>query len=262
MLRFFSFFFHFLSFFWLLVSKCFRSMIFPSLNFSFYVALWFVIFFLSPKYLHFFLLGIPFFLLPCKTIFSTTQHYKSTVRFHCISTSHHCWVRRIRSFLLPYQRSQQAGWVAASVLIVAAGMVAPEWGQGAWWCLAWVDTPCPWRRSPWTSGTVRGQKRGEGCCRPSGLHPSGRTRPQRAPTASRSTSQKLRLDSEHKDEVSPTRLLTYPHPSQADLHITVSVFLWAQFWICGRSSLFILCPPFSIFLPITHSNYKPTFLVH
>lgn len=145
-----------------------------------------------------FLHGIPF-VKPYKTIVFTTRHDKSTVRFHLISSFHHCRARRIRSFLLLCQRSQQAGWVAAFGPI-AAGMgvlEVEEVGWGAWWCLVWVDIPYPSGRSPWTSGTVRGQKQEGGCCKPSVLPPSGRTRPQRVLTASRSTSQKPRLDFEH-----------------------------------------------------------------
>lgn len=93
--------------------------------------------------------------------------------------------------------------MAASGLI-ALGMWALEVGRGAWWYLAWVDTPYPSGRNPWTSGTVRGQKRGGGCCRPREPLPSGRTRPRRAPTASRSTSPKRRLDSEHRTVVCPS----------------------------------------------------------
>lgn len=117
--------------------------------------------------------------------------------------------------------------MAASGLI-ASGMEAPEVeevGREAWWCLAWVDIPYPSGRSPWTLGTVRGQKRGGGCCRPSVLPPSGRTRPRRAQTASRSTFPKPRLDSEHKTEVSPTHLLICPHPCKADLHTNLSLSL-------------------------------------
>lgn len=156
-----------------------------------------------------------------KPFFFTTRHDKSTVRLHHISTSHHPCARRIRSFLLPYQRSQRAGWAAASGQI-ASRTVAPEVeeekeeaGRGAWWCLVWVDIPYPSGRSPWTSGTVRGQKQGGGCCRPSVPPPLGRTRPRRAPTASRSTSQRPRLDSER------------PPPHFPPL--TISVFLWARF---------------------------------
>lgn len=111
---------------------------------------------------------------------------------------------------------------------IASRMGAPgveEVGLGAWWCLAWVDIPYPSGRSPWTSGTVRGQKQGGGCCRPSVLPPSGRTRPQKVQTASRSTSPKPRLDSERKTEVSPTHLLTYPHPCEADLRTNLSLSL-------------------------------------
>lgn len=86
--------------------------------------------------------------------------------------------------------------------------------QGAWWCLVWVDTPYPSGRSPWTSGTVRGQKRGGGCCRPRGPPPSGRTQPQRAPTASRSTSPRPRLDFERKTVGSPC---PPPHPPSPTL---------------------------------------------
>lgn len=106
--------------------------------------------------------------------------------------------------------------------------VEEEVGQGAWWCLASVGTPCPSGRSQWTSGTVRGQKRGGGCCRPGALPPSGRIRQQRAPTVSRSTSPKPRLDSEHRAEVFPSHLLTHPHPLQS---WPISVCLRAQFWI-------------------------------
>lgn len=189
--------------------------------------------------------------------FPTTLHNKSTGHFHLISTSHHCWARRIKSSLLLYQRNQQAGWVAASGLIVE-GTGAPEVeevGRGAWWCLARADIPYPSGRSPWTSGTVRGQKQGGGCCRPSVPPPSGRTRPQRAQTASRSTSQKPKLDSEHKMRCLPlTSSLTF-----TSLKLTptpISVFLWAQFWIFWKSLLFILYPPFSISItsPTTTTN--------
>lgn len=108
---------------------------------------------------------------------------------------------------------------------IASGMWGPEVGQGAWWCLVWVDIPYPSGRSPWTSGTVRGQKRGGGCCRPSVLPPSGRTRPRRVPTASRSTFPKPRLDSEQKTEVSPFHLATHPHPCKTDLHTNLRPFL-------------------------------------
>ena len=200
----------------------------------------------SPLFLH----GTPF----VQTLFFTTQHNKSTVRCHHISTSHHRCARRIRSFLLPYQRSQWAGWAAASGQI-ASRMVAPEVeeekeeaGQGAWWCLAWADIPYPSGRSPWTSGTVRGQKQGGGCCRPSVPPPLGRTRPRRAPTASRSTSQRPRLDSERP----------LPHfPS-----LTISVFLWARFWIFCGSLLFVLSPPFSISITSLTTTANFTSLAH
>lgn len=143
-----------------------------------------------------FLHGIPY-----KNFFLTTQHNKSTVCLHLIYTSHHHRARRIRSFLLPYQRSQQEGWVAASGPTVSQ-MEAPEVCQGDWWCLVLVDTPYPWGRSPWTSATGRGQKREGGCYRPREPLPSGRTQPQRAQTALRSTSLKPRLDSELKTGVS------------------------------------------------------------
>lgn len=213
------------------------------------------------QYFLFFCMG---FLLYKHTIFFfTNRHNKSTVHFHLISSSHHCRVRMIRNFLLLYQRNQQAGWVAASGPIVE-GKGAPEVeevGRGAWWCPAWVDIPYPSGRSPWTLGTVRGRKQGGDYCRPSVPPPSGRTRPQKAPTALRSTSQKPKPDSEHKTEVSPTHLLTYLHPCQADPPTPISVFLWGQFWIfCG--SLFILYPSLKNFHHFTNHNYKFTSLAY
>lgn len=193
--------------------------------------------------------------------FSTTN--KSTGHFHLISTSHHCWARRIKSSLLLYQRNQQAGWVAASGLIVE-GTGAPEVeevGRGAWWCLAWADIPYPSGRSPWTSGTVRGQKQGGGCCRPSVPPPSGRTRPQRAQTASRSTSQKPKLDSEHKNEVSPTHLLTYLHLFEADPHTDLSVSLSPVLDLLKVVAVYPL-PSLQHFHHFTNHNYKFTSLAH
>lgn len=111
-----------------------------------------------------------------------------------VSTSHCQPSRKIRSFLPHYQRSQQVAWAAASEPTV--------WGTGAqevvvaWWCREWEGTPYPSGRNRWTLGTVRGWRRGGGCCRPSAPPPSGRTQPRRAPTASRSTSPKPRLDFE------------------------------------------------------------------
>lgn len=143
--------------------------------------------------------------------------------------SHHQRVRRIRNFLHPYQRSQRAGWAAAF------GPIAWETGfpgmqevaRGGWWCPASEGTPSPSGRNPWTSETVRGQRREGGCCRPSVLPPSGRIRPQRAPTVSRSTSPKPRHDSEHA-----TSLL---------------LFTAVMFWIFFEPLLFICYntpPPF------------------
>lgn len=170
---------------------------------------------------------------PYKNHFRTTQHNDSTVRLHLVSTCHCCLVRRIRSFPLLYQRSQQAGSVAASGLIIS-GMWVVEVGQGAWWCLVWVDIPYPSGRSRWTSGTVREQRRGGGCCRPSALPRSGRTQPQRALTASRSTFLKPRLDSESR--------LTHPFPpprSPLPMEITplhqCSVIFWVDFCTYGDS---------------------------
>lgn len=166
--------------------------------------------------------------------------------------------RRIKSFLLLYQRNQQAGWLAAFGLKVE-GMGVPEVGQGAWWYLAWVDIPYRSGRSPWTLGTVRGQKHGGGCCRPSVPPPLGRTRPQRVPTASRSTSQKPKLDSEHMNEVSPTHLLTYLHPFEVDPFINLSISLNLVLILC-TSLLFILYPPLQHLHHFT--NYKLTSLAH
>lgn len=165
----------------------------------------------------------------------------------------HFWVRRTKSFLLLYQRSQQAGWVAVSGLIAQATGVqeAEEVGRGASWCLASVDTPCPSGRSPWISGTVRGQKQGGDCCRPSALPPSGRTRLQRVPTASRSTSQKPKLDSEHNTDVSPA------HPPTP-----VPVFLWASIGMFCGVLVFILHPPCNYLHLLTNINSKLTLFAH
>lgn len=122
-------------------------------------------------------------------------------------------------------------------------------GQGAWWCLVWVDILYPSGRNRWTSGTVRGQRRGGGCCRPSVPPRSGRTRPQRAPTASRSTFLKPRLDSETRTEASPSHLFTHPHPRQSDL--CTSPFLSPVFGVVCRSLLINPVPSSSAF-PSVH----------
>lgn len=99
-----------------------------------------------------------------------------------------------------------------------------EAARGRWRCPALVDIPYPSGRSPWTSGTVRGQRQGGGCSRQSVPPLSGRTRPRRALTASRSTSQKPKLDSEHTIEGFPPHLLTPLHPN-TNLSVSLSPVL-------------------------------------
>lgn len=151
---------------------------------------------------------------------------KPTNHLHTLSTL----PRRIKSFLLLYQRNQRAGLPAASGPTVQ-GTRPPEVAEldpVGWPCLALADIPYPSGRSPSTSGTVRGQRPGGGCCRQSVPPLSGRTRPRRVPTASRSTSQKRKLDSEHTHKGLQGVQRIFHTPAHPSLHHTTGSELLAD----------------------------------
>lgn len=109
------------------------------------------------------------------------------------STPPHVRLRRRRSFLLRYQRSQRVVWAG---VCDRRAWLRQEAAVARWLSLMGVAYPSG--TNPWTWANARGRRQGGGSFRqaPSGPPHSGRTLPQRVRTALKSTSPRLRPDCE------------------------------------------------------------------